>query len=88
MPERPVVAATAHELLRAATGHPIVVSVLDGSEVLLRLPTAGEFRRLVNEARTGLASHGLELPDPPTDGQIEAAVRPLEIPPHAPQGDA
>lgn len=38
----PVVAVIAHELLRAATGNPIIVSTVDGGRVLLRLMTADE----------------------------------------------
>lgn len=80
MSEQPVILATATELLRAATGNPIVVSILNGPDVLLRLPTAEEFRRMNAEARESLIAHGLEAPDPPHDSQIERIVAPLRIP--------
>jgi hypothetical protein len=38
----PVVAVIAHELLRAATGNPIIVTTVDGDRVLLRLQTTDE----------------------------------------------
>lgn len=38
----PVVAVATYELISAATGHPIVVTTMDGARVLLRLLTPEE----------------------------------------------
>jgi hypothetical protein len=38
----PVVAVPTFDLLRAASGHPLIVTTLDGHEILLRLMTPDE----------------------------------------------
>lgn len=77
----PQVLAIPFELMRAASGNPITVTVLepDGTsrEVCLRIPTASEMRDLVTAARAGLASEG--LPPFPDDRQIAGLIRPLPV---------
>lgn len=79
MIEVPVVV---HELLRAATGHPIVVRTLDGQQVRLRLPTPAEALRLNEEARATVAAMiGRPVSGPAmTQEQAEQLCRPLRWP--------
>jgi len=50
----PVLAVTAFELLHVATGNPIITRALDGSEVLLRLPTADDVLTFQRDAAATL----------------------------------
>lgn len=77
--ERIEVLATAHELLRAATGHPITVSTPDGQEVVLRLPTVEEFRAAIERGQRWHEEHNLSAPPPPSDERIAELVQPLAL---------
>lgn len=77
--ERIEVLAIAHELLRAAAGHPITVSTVDGQEVVLRLPTVEEFRAVLERGQRWHAEHGLSAPPPPSDERIADLVAPLRL---------
>lgn len=77
--ERIEVVAIAHELLRAASGHPITVSTPDGQEVLLRLPTVEEFKAAVERGQRWHEEHGLSVPPPPSDERIADLVAPLQL---------
>lgn len=76
--EVPVVA---HELVRALTGHPIVVRTLAGENVLLRLATPDEVQQFEREARATLAETGVQV-DAPLMSRKRAAdlCRPLTLP--------
>lgn len=79
MSERIEVLAVPRELLIAASGRPITVSTPDGTEVVLRIPTAEEFRAANHRARETLANLGAEPPPPPDDALIADIVKPLNI---------
>lgn len=77
------VAVTAHELVRAAIGKPVTCRALDGTTVILRLPSVVEMAAEINEARRTLLEQGLpqeSLPPMPTSAEIAQLVRPLEVP--------
>lgn len=72
----PVVAVPTFDLLRTASGHPMIVETLDGNKVLLRLMTADE---MIEAQRAAVAA----LPDgihPPLLSREEAEnlVRPID----------
>lgn len=64
------VLAIPHELLTAASGRPITVSTADSTEVVLRIPTADEYREMNQRGRAYVASLGVEPPPPADDDQI------------------
>lgn len=74
-----VVRCLPHELIRAATGHPIVVSTAEGEEVLLRLATVDEFIDINRQALDTLPE-GFR-PAPVTREKAEELVRPMELQP-------
>lgn len=78
MIEIPVIA---HELLRAATGHPIRVRTLDGDEALLRLATPDELQQFEREARVKVeAMLGEPLThEPMTRQRAEELAAPLAL---------
>lgn len=72
-----VVRCLPHELIRAATGNPIVVSTADGEEVLLRLATVDEF---IDINRQALATLPEDFrPAPVTREKAEELVRPMAV---------
>ncbi len=75
--DTPVVLATPFEMLRAAAGYPMTLSTLDGEEVVLRIPTLEEFRQALVRSKAWFEANNLSMPDPPSDEQIRAAIRPL-----------
>ena len=72
----PQVLATPFEMMRAASGHPITVSTLDGAEVCLRIPTADELAAKIAEAQAGMQDGG---PGMPSRAEIERFIAPLPI---------
>ncbi len=71
----PVVNVILHELITAASGHPVVVSTTDGTEVLLRLATVDEFMA-VNHRAIAAMTEGAR-PEPVTRERAAELVRPL-----------
>jgi len=69
------VLAIPFELMRAASGHPITVTTLDGEEVCLRIPTVGEMTVLLQRAHAAVP----EGPPFPPLAEIERLVAPLPI---------
>jgi hypothetical protein len=74
-----VVAVTPFELLQAASGRPIVVGTLDGTEVMLRLATPDELVSSQQRASEKLAAQGIPAPPPMSRAQAELLVRPLAV---------
>lgn len=71
----PVVAVPTFDLMRAASGHPMIVTTLDGSEVLLRLMTADE---ALEAQRDAVATLPAEIRPPlMSRSQAEGLVRPI-----------
>lgn len=73
----PVVNPTLHELIRAASGNPIVVSTTDGTGVLLRLATVDEFIEVNHRAIAAMPEDA--RPDPVTRERAAELVRPLDL---------
>lgn len=73
----PVVNCVLHELLTAAAGNSIIVTTVDGAEVLLRLATADEFIA-ANHAAIAKLPKGLR-PQPVTRERAEDLVKPFDI---------
>lgn len=73
------VAVTSHDLFSALTGHPIMVSTLDGVEVCLRLMTADEFMDANRRSIAKLFPDG-GGPAPCTYADAERVTRPLDTP--------
>lgn len=71
----PVVNPILHELITAASGHPIIVSTTDGTEVLLRLATVDEFIEVNHRAVAEMPEFA--RPDPVTRERAAELVRPL-----------
>lgn len=69
--------ALPHDLLRAATGNPIIVDTVDGSPVLLRLPTVDEFLAAVERGHRWHEANGLEHPPIPSRECVAELVAPL-----------
>lgn len=73
------VLAVPRELLIAASGRPITVSTPDGTEVVLRIPTAEEFREANRRGREMVAGLGVDPPPPASDALIADIIKPLPI---------
>lgn len=73
----PVVLATPFEMVRAAAGHPMTLPTLHGGTAVLRIPTLDEYRQFLVRSAAWFEEHGLSMPDPPSDDQIRAALKPL-----------
>lgn len=79
MTNRTDVLATPSELLGIMTGSAITLSTLDGTEVVVRLATAEEFRELHERGRRHVESLVGTAPPSMTDAQIADIVRPLDL---------
>ena len=73
----PVINPVPHELLSAASGHPIIVTTTDGNPVLLRLPTVDEFVAANLAAVASLPEFC--RPAPVSRESAEYLVRPLDL---------
>jgi len=71
-----VLAVLPFDLLNVASGHPMMVQAIDGTEVLLRLLTADEAMTMHLEA---IASLGNDRPPTMTRRAAEQLVKPLSI---------
>jgi len=71
----PVVAVPTFDLIRTASGHPMIVSTLDGHKVLLRLMTPDE---ALEAQRAAAAALPAEIRPPlMSRAQAENLVRPI-----------
>jgi hypothetical protein len=72
----PIALVTPFELMRIATGNPMVVGTLTGGKVLVRLPSSEEYVAEVERAQASMPPGSL-LPPVPTVEQAYNLVKPL-----------
>jgi hypothetical protein len=75
----PVVLMIAHDLLRVASGHPMIVSTVGGGEALVRLPSPEELLELSERAGRHLAAKGLPRGPGMSRVQAEELAQPLAL---------
>lgn len=79
--EPPVVLATPHELIGAASGHTYrcIAPQVPGGSVMLRIPTLAEYRQGLAAGDLWHAERGLPCPEAPTDPEIMRVISPLPL---------